>query len=398
MKPGTPGFIGARLTEARETRGLSAVALAELVGVTRQAISLYEHDQQTPRPEVLQRLSDVLKVPEFFLIKGLVDRERSAFFFRSMSSATMTQRSRARRKNEWLYELAEYVQGFVDLPPVRLPAVDIPDDPARLSMNRIEEIAAHTRREWNIGDGPIGNVASLMEAHGIIMGRLDLGADELDGLSAWIDGRPCVLTNIGKPAARLRFDDAHELGHLLLHRKVDQARLNKAAEFKLIEDQAHRFAGAFLFPSTSFAAEVQPISLDRFRVLKTKWRTSIAMMLRRCMDLDFVSADQYRRLWIAYTRRGWRGHEPYDQELPTEAPRLLERSLRLLLKEGGKVPSDLVAGLARHVTDLEELAGLPQGYFSQPDENSSAPQLRGSTDLSASGQVVSLASRRPKNR
>jgi transcriptional regulator with XRE-family HTH domain len=39
---GTPGFVGDRLREAREARGLSAVSLADLLGITRQAISLYE--------------------------------------------------------------------------------------------------------------------------------------------------------------------------------------------------------------------------------------------------------------------------------------------------------------------------------------------------------------------
>jgi predicted transcriptional regulator len=54
MKPGTPGFVGARLKEAREARFLSAIALADLVGVSRQAISLYENGAKTPGPEVMQ--------------------------------------------------------------------------------------------------------------------------------------------------------------------------------------------------------------------------------------------------------------------------------------------------------------------------------------------------------
>ena len=39
MKLGTPGFVGPRLREAREGRGLTAMSLAELLGITRSAIS-----------------------------------------------------------------------------------------------------------------------------------------------------------------------------------------------------------------------------------------------------------------------------------------------------------------------------------------------------------------------
>ena len=50
MKPNTPGFIGKRLKEGREARELSMQGLAELLGVSRQSISKYESNDQSPRP------------------------------------------------------------------------------------------------------------------------------------------------------------------------------------------------------------------------------------------------------------------------------------------------------------------------------------------------------------
>ena len=41
MSVGTPNFVGERLKEAREARGLTGVAVADLVGVKRDSISLY---------------------------------------------------------------------------------------------------------------------------------------------------------------------------------------------------------------------------------------------------------------------------------------------------------------------------------------------------------------------
>ncbi len=67
MRSGTSGFVGARLREAREARELTAIALADLIGVTRQAVSQYESGIQTPAPYVMRRIMDVLRLPlQFF--------------------------------------------------------------------------------------------------------------------------------------------------------------------------------------------------------------------------------------------------------------------------------------------------------------------------------------------
>ena len=61
MKSGTPGFVASRLREAREARALTGIALAEMVGVTRQAISNYEIGRGSPRPEVLKKISQHMR-------------------------------------------------------------------------------------------------------------------------------------------------------------------------------------------------------------------------------------------------------------------------------------------------------------------------------------------------
>ena len=40
---GTPGFVGERLTEARQARGLTGTSLAEILSVRPGSISQYEH-------------------------------------------------------------------------------------------------------------------------------------------------------------------------------------------------------------------------------------------------------------------------------------------------------------------------------------------------------------------
>ncbi|MBC7834215.1 MAG: helix-turn-helix transcriptional regulator, partial [Phycisphaerales bacterium] len=52
------GFVPERLTEARESRGLSCAELAELLGVTRAAPSAWENGKRTPE---LQPIASVLR-------------------------------------------------------------------------------------------------------------------------------------------------------------------------------------------------------------------------------------------------------------------------------------------------------------------------------------------------
>ncbi len=48
------------IREARERRGLSKTRLARLVGVSRQALILWEHGERHPRPAYAERLEAVL--------------------------------------------------------------------------------------------------------------------------------------------------------------------------------------------------------------------------------------------------------------------------------------------------------------------------------------------------
>ena len=133
----------------------------------------------------------------------------------------------------------------------------------------------------------------------------------------------------------------------------------------MIEDQAHRFAAAFLLPALTFANDFYTPNLDAFRALKPKWKVSIAMMVYRSAELELVRKEQERRLWINRTRRGWRTKEPLDDQLPIEEPRLLRRAFELLVNEGVQSRAEIRAALPYALGDIEELAGLPPGFLEE---------------------------------
>lgn len=372
MKPGTPGFVGARLREAREARGLTAVSLADLVGVTRGAISQYEHGPLSPSPDVMRRISEQLNLPvQFFLRRPLAVSQRT-IFYRSMSAATKRARLRAERRYEWLCEIVSLLRRFVRFPEVTFPEFKLAPDPARITNDQIEDLAAETRRAWALGQGPISNITWLLENRGAVITRCELGAATLDAFSEWnsSDSTPYVVLNSGKESAvRSRHDSAHELGHMILHRHLQQSALNHAPSFDLMEKQAHRFAGAFLLPARSFADDLYSPSLDGLRALKEKWRVSIAAMIKRASQLNLINEDHERRLWINLARRKWRTREPLDDVVEPEQPRFLRRSLELLISKGIVSSSDLPLRLTLATRDIEELTGLAPGYLTKAEQD-----------------------------
>ncbi len=378
MRVGSPGFSGARLREAREVRGVSAASLSELAEVTAQAIYSYENDRTSPSPPVLARLATALNVPEPFF--GLPKRTPTmeTVFFRSMSSATKTARRRSQHRFTWLRDIAGYVREFVEIPAGNLPVLDLPADPLLLSDAEVEDAADQVRSYWRMGEGPIANMILLLENQGAVIARDTLGAETLDGLSTFSsdEQRPYVLigTDKGTPA-RWRFDAAHELGHLVLHAHVSQQALARTDLFKRIEQQAHRFAAAFLLPLASFGDDLFGVNLDALRSMKAKWNVSIAMMIIRARQARFISEDSERKLWINYNRRKWRTLEPLDDTTVAEEPRLLRRSIELVLTDGAQTPADITSRLSLPASDIEALAGLGRGYLGSHSRVALRPEV-----------------------
>jgi Zn-dependent peptidase ImmA (M78 family)/transcriptional regulator with XRE-family HTH domain len=366
MTTGTPHFQGLRLREGREARGISATSLADLVGVTRQAVSLYETGGGTPRPEILQRISDVLNLPAAFFFRSVSEVDTGTIFYRSLSAATKTARTRAARRFQWLCELVEYLHEFVEFPKVNVPAHPADTAATPLTDSTIDDWAEQTRRFWGLGDGPISNVVWLLENNGVIVTRGALDADVLDALSSRMPNAPapCVFLGTDKgSSSRSRLDAAHELGHLVLHHSVSKAQFSHPVQHRRLEAQAFRFANAFLLPSSAFARDFYLPTLEALQALKAKWHVSIGAMIKRATDLDLMPSEQARRLWVSYVRRGWRTGEPLEEIVPVEHPRLLRRSFEMLIEQGVESRAEIRARLPFSTADIEALAGLPHGYL-----------------------------------
>ena len=309
---GTPGFNNERLIQAREARGLTAVALAQMIGVTSANVSQYERGKQTPSPEVMDRLAQVLNCPRSFFLKNIEPPNQTCIWYRSMSSATKTARVRAEARFEWLKEIVAYLKQFLELPSLNLPAFVLPTDATQITNDQIEEIATQCRVFWNLGDTPIADLLLVLENNGMVVAKGELATETLDSFSQWPTGdSPYIFLNSDKASAvRLRFDAAHELGHLLLHRGIDGKQFRGTSTHRLMENQCHWFALAFLLPAKRFMSELWAPTINGFYTLKDRWKVSIQGMIKRCEQLGILDEIQLRRAWINLSRRGWRKWEP----------------------------------------------------------------------------------------
>jgi Zn-dependent peptidase ImmA (M78 family)/transcriptional regulator with XRE-family HTH domain len=394
---GTPGFVGARLTQARQARALTVVALAELLDLESPSISNYEHGRQTPSPEVMDKLVRLLNQPYTFFLRP-VSGHAEDIWWRSMSSATKLARSRAFARHAWLREIISYLGEYLNFPSLNIPAFNLPADFREITTELIEEKAMECRQHWKLGISPVADIVLLLENNGIIVSRGELGAETLDAYSQQPEDseHPIMFLGAGKAsAARSRHDASHELGHLILHRHINATAIRNPAHFKLIEEQAHRFATAFNLPVQGFTDQLWAPTLDAFLALKPHWKVSIGAMIMRCAQLGILNEVQQKRAWINMNRKGWRTCEPLDDRLIPEQPRLLRRSFELLVNEGIKTPEQIVSDLCLNPRDIESLACLTPGYLSGEPDQVAVPQLRQDLMLkTGTGNVLNFAPRR----
>lgn len=383
MRVGTPGFIPARLIEAREARRIvTKSALARRLGVSPASVSRWEDENagQSPDYATLVRLAGELQVrPEFFLRPPFQSQRPT--FLRSLASTLQRDLNFQKSQMQWLQEISFVLSHYVDLPPVDIPDVLAGGDYTELRDDDIEDIALRLRQHWNMGEGPCGDVVALMERIGIVVATIPMNTTKLDGLCSWspIDSRPHVLLATDKMSfPRRQMDAAHELAHAVLHRDVPEEEFRD--NLRMIEQQAFRLASALLMPSTTYPHEVKHASLAMFTSLKERWRVSIKAQIKRLSDLEIIPEDFARQLYKLYSAKGWSKGEPLDQHWPVTAPKALRDSFNLIVDNGVRSKEDLLATeFTISASDVENLCNLPRGWFER--EAAEVVSLKAPEDL-----------------
>lgn len=388
-------FIPERLEQALAARGFSAVELAARINVATTTISRWRNGAQFPNGETLEILADALRVSPEWLTRPIFLRV-SHPYFRGSIAQMKTDRAILQTRMQWLNELSSQLEMYVDYPKVTLPCAQH-TKLIEITDQDIEAAAEQCRENWGLKNGPAADILLLLENAGVIVAREETGTPRIEGLSAWnSSGRPFVLLCSDKGNAyRSRFDAAHELGHLVLHRHIEPP--NDAAAHKLMEQQAHKFAGAFLLPSTGFSAEVSsPVTLQGLLFLKKRWGVSVGAMIMRLVALGIIGESDYLRLIKLRSAKWGNKAEPNDDDREPEVPRLLKRTVELLDQESVLTKSTLPSMLGVSAWDVESLLGLPLGSLTKQKAEVHTLALKQSRPRSID-EAVALSSKRMNN-
>lgn len=312
-------FNPTRLKFARKRRGVPAQTLCNVLGITTRTLSDYENGRGEPQPHLLSKISLELRFPEeFFFCDDIAPISDNTVSFRSLARMSAKVRDAALHAGQIALELSEWLDNKFETPKVDFP--DLKDfDP--------ETAAGTLRNQWALGERPISNMIHLLEAKGARVFSLVEDTTDMDACSFWKDGRPFIFLNTKKSVEHSRFDAAHELGHLVLHKHGDPIG-------KEVELQAHRFASAFLMSEGSVKANFNNIpTLNKIIADKALWGVSAAAYVRRLKDLALITDWHYRSFSIELSQRGYMKREP-NPIMQRETSKLLPMLFQALREEG----------------------------------------------------------------
>lgn len=293
-------FVPSRLEFARKRRGIPRTKLAELVGLTSKTIQRWESGQNEPGEDQLAALAEQLCVlPTFFYAHEIEQLPDAAVSFRALTKMSASERDAATAAGRLGVEIVRWMESRF-----RLPDHDIPS----LTGWKPELAADAVRERWQLGAGLIRHLVPTCELHGIRILAVARDYRSVDAFSFYDSGTPFVFLNTSKTAERIRFDLAHELGHLAMHGEYECPQGREA------ERQANDFASAFLMPRDSvLAAGLVGATADDVIRAKAKWHVSAMALARRLDSLNLLTEWGYRSLCIELSKRGFRSSEPGSQ-------------------------------------------------------------------------------------
>jgi Zn-dependent peptidase ImmA (M78 family)/transcriptional regulator with XRE-family HTH domain len=312
----THEFVPTRLEFARKRRGIPRTKLAELVGLAPKTIQRWESGLGEPSEDQMVTLAQQLRVlPSFFCAYEIDLLPDAAVSFRALTKMSASERDAATAAGRLGVEVIRWIEGMFKLPDHDIPSL----------TGWTPELAADAVRErWDLGRGPVRHLVATCELHGIRVLAVAPDYRSVDAFSFYDAGTPFIFLNTSKTAERIRFDLAHELGHLALHGEHECPQGRKA------EQEANDFASAFLMPRDSIlAAGLVNASVEDIIRVKSRWQVSAMALARRLEALGLVTDWVYRSICIELSKRGFRSREPGSQLVP-ESSQVLRKVLTAL--------------------------------------------------------------------
>ena len=362
-----------RLRNARIYRGLTASEVANQIGISKQAFSKYEVENINLPIEKVIKISKILNFPlDYFFQDEYIDINNKSVYFRSLLTTNKRCKEEQIVKMKYLSILYSILDEYVLFPNLNVP-IELENYTPEYVSNKLREF-------WNLNTKPINNIINIVEKNGIVVAKFDTNTDEIDAFSTLInlENRNLYLIALNKNkkyAARVHFDVAHELGHILLDEWNEDIETLDREEFKRREKRANEFASSFLLPKDEFYRDVSlyPSNLNYYIELKKKWKVSISAMIYRARVLDIITQYQFQNLFRKMNYKDILKQEPLDNILQTSEPSLLSDAIDILLDNNVFTKQELLDefnshGFSMYREDIETILNLPENKL-KPDEN-----------------------------
>jgi Zn-dependent peptidase ImmA (M78 family)/DNA-binding XRE family transcriptional regulator len=333
-------FNPTRLAVARKRRGYDKTELANKLGVTLRTVTSYEMGESAPSLETFSRIQLVLGFPAAFFAGEDLDEPQSLdVSFRSLSTMSARLRDMALSQGTLAIHFTKWLEGIFELPKPNMLDLGAETNP--------EVAAEYLRQAWGIGQQPVKNMIHLLESKGVRVYSIAVESRSVDAFSTWKGETPFIFLNRFKSAERSRFDAAHELCHLTMHRHGGPKGRNAELE-------ANRFASAFLMPRSGVLAHLpeQPHLRELLRIKKI-WNVSVAALCHRLHELNALSDWFYKSLMIEISKRGYRTQEPSGS--PRETSLILPKMLSSLYEQDDLTRVRIAEKLAIPPAELEGL-------------------------------------------
>jgi Zn-dependent peptidase ImmA (M78 family)/DNA-binding XRE family transcriptional regulator len=370
-------FDGAKLREAREARGFTVTRLADLLSdeerqLEKQSISYYEKRQQLPSFSLVQKMSDILDLPVWFFQPDGEPEEIDNAQNRSHRSSTEISILKAKRKLTWLIRISKYLKQFLNFQEVNINPVSKDVNAVALTDQEVAEEAIRIRSEWNLGEGPVGDIVKHLEFRGIFIGYVDFKDSNVEGRARWdeTDETPYILLNSTiNSISRKRFTLAYELGRIILHRHIAIRNIENSADYQRMEKQCKVFASSFLMPSRTFRKSFfYTPTIETLLTNKTRWGASVEAMIYRSTDLGMIDKKRASGLWAA-TKKWKETGEPREHEILFTEPIQIRTGIQKLLSDKHITVADLLLNIPYSLTDIEDLCSLPKNSLSRLKSN-----------------------------
>ncbi|MBJ9953193.1 ImmA/IrrE family metallo-endopeptidase [Acinetobacter seifertii] len=350
-------FNMGRFDLARQRRGLTKRDLAHRLKVTDRTVSNWYNNQEIDE-KTLEKAAEILDFPLSFFYGNDVEKiQAESVSFRALSKMTAKKRDMAISQTILAEMISDWIDQNFELPHPNVP--DLHELRSDFSIATIESIdeanegeinfyleysypeacADTVRKAWGLGEQPIPNLIALLESKGIRVFSLTDEAQDVDACCRWTSGRPFIFLNTSRTAERCRFDLAHELGHLVMHK-------HGIIEGIHVEQEANAFASAFLMPRRSLLAD--PLRIPSLKSILSKkeiWQVSAAALTYRYNKLGIITDWNATSIYKQLAQRG-RNNEP--NPISHESSLLLDKVFQALAQENfdlSKLTNDLCLNL-----------------------------------------------------